>query len=711
MRPVVACLWLVLLVLPGIAFAGANSVVDALAAGNVVQFSGRESVSQAYEFDLTIATSDKNLAMGSALGQPIVVPVAAGRAIAGMIERIEQVDATGAQGLYRLHIASSLNRLKYRSGSRTFYGKKPGDIVMQILTEAGIPSSSVEFRLAASQQSEQLTVQYQETDFAFVSRLLEAAGIHYHVEATPAGDKVVFGDGNGGFPMAPIGKVAFAVTGGPAINSFTRGLSLHSGQIQAGDYNWETPTTDLTSTVQGPAFVDLTERMFPAGIETKPESLLVGNLRLQARIADAQPCGGESTYPQLQAGQRVVLVNHPRADFNQEYVITAVEHQRTGKEYRNTFRCLPVQFVFRPLPVTSVPKIGGVMPAIVVGPPGETKHVDKYGRVMVRFPWRSPAHSTPQDPGDAGFIRVAQIAAGTGAAALWLPEVGDEVLVAFEHGDPRHPVVIGSVYNAKDMPPVALPGNKHLSIFRQQSANGVNELVYDGKPGNERLVIQSGPNILAMVNATSTQGPSVSVSSGGAQAGLMLAGGTPTQAPSVSITSGGDVIQRAGRALTVDAASDLTVKSGQTISVTGQKDAVVTVAGNTTFTTGMALKASVGADTQVTVAGSAILESAKDVTVRAGQNFLFQSAGMARLTTGLDAVIQTGKSFVTNSGAMFQFVAAETGMIKTGDASFLSRKDGTINIIGKDVSIVSSGVTSVKSSGDLVLKGSKIVQN
>jgi type VI secretion system secreted protein VgrG len=672
--------------IPGIALAGANPVVDALAAGTVVQFSGKEAVSQSYEFEVTIATGEKNLTLASAVGQPIAVPIAAGRAIIGMVERIEQVDGAGAQGLYRLRIVSSLNRLKYRSTSRTFYGKKPSDIVMQVLTEAGIPQSNVEFRLAGSQEAEEMTVQYQETDLAFVSRLMEGAGIHYHVEATPTGDKLVLGDTNGGFPISAIGKASFAPNVTPAVTAFTRGVSLHSGQVQAGDYNWKIPTLDLTVTAPGPTFVDLTERMFPAGVEAKAESQAAANIRLAARIAEAQSCSGESTYVQLQAGQRVFLSGHPRADFNQEYVITAVEHQRTGKEYRNSFRCLPSQVAFRPQPVTAVPTVAGLLPAIVVGPPGEIKHVDQFGRIMVRFPWRSPAHTAPQEPGDAGFVRVAQIAAGTGTAAMWLPDVGDEVLIAFEHGDPRRPVVVGSVYNAKDMPPVSLPANKHLSILRQQGANGVmTEVVYDGKPGSERLIIQSGPNNLTMVSGA--------------------------QAPSVSISSGGDVIQRAARTLSVDAGSEVLVKSGQTISITSQKDAVVTVAGSTNFTTGAALKATVGTDALMTVGASTVFESGKDVSLRSGQNFLLQSARMARFTVGEDAFFQTGKSFVTNSGAMFQFVAAEVGTFKVGAASFVSRKDGTISLTGKDIAVVGTGTTTVKSSGDLILKGSKITQN
>ncbi len=685
MRPLVCLLCLMFLVIPRVVLAGANPIVDALAAGAVVQFSGKEAVSETHAFEVTVATSDKNLNLALAVGQPIAVPVASGRTIAGIIERIEQVDGAAAQGFYRLRIVSVVNRLKYRSANRTFYLKTTSDIVKQLLTEAGI--SNLEFRVTAPMEAEAMTIQYRETDFAFLSRLLEAAGIHYHVEATPAGDKFVFSDTNTGFPPSPVGKIIFAINSSPSVNAFTRGVSVYSGQILVGDYNWQTPDTNLTSTTQGPAFLDLSEGVFPGGVETAAESQAVGNVRLGARIADAQACAGESTYPQLQAGQRVFLANHPRADFNQEYVITAVEHQRTGKEYRNSFRCLPAQVVFRPLPVTPVPVIAGVVPGIVAGPPGETKFVDKYGRVKVRFPWR-PSTGPSGIDGDAGFVRVAQIATGSGSSAMWLPDVGDEVLVAFEHGDPRRPVVVGSVYNAKDMPPVALPANKHLSILRQQGANGVRtELVYDGTPGNERLFVQSG------------------------QTALTLASGGGTQVPSALLTSTGDVVQKAGRVASLESAADVLLKSGQNLSVSSQKDAVISVAGSTNFTTSVALKATVGADAQVTIGGNTTLDSAKDLTVRAGQNVLLQSAGMARLTTGLDAVIQTGKSLVTTSGAMFQFVAGETGTFKVGDASFLSKKDGTINLVGKDIAIIGSGTTTVRSSGDLTLKGSKIIQN
>lgn len=647
---------------PAAARAAGNPVVDALAQGTVLQFSGKEAISQPFDFDVTLSTNDKNLNLALAVGQPIAIPVAPGRLVAGMIERIEQIDGPGAQGLYRLQIVPSAARLKYRSTSRTIYGKTVNEVATQVLNEAGI--GNVELRVAAALPVEEMMVQYQESDFAFVSRLLEGAGLHYHVEATPTGDRLVIGDANAAFPVSPLGKLVFATNGTPTVVSFSRGQSLHSGQVQAGDYNWKTPAVDLAAVAQASVFGDLTERVFPAGAESRQESQAAANQRLASRVAEAQVCSGESTYPQLQAGVRVLLVGHSRADFNQEYVITAVDHQKTGKEYRNTFRCLPSQVVFRPQPSTPVPVVAGVVSAIVVGPPGETKFVDQFGRVRVRFPWRSPAHTNPNDPGDAGFVRVAQIATGVGATAMWLPDIGDEVLVAFEYGDPRRPVVVGSVYNAKDMPPAALPANKHLSILRQQAPNGTKaEMVFDGTPNNERLSVQG---------------------------------------PAVALTSTSDLVQRAGRTLVMEAGTDLSVRTGQHLTITNGGNAQLTIGGTLQTSVGSDAQISIGRNMQTTVGANTLLDSGKDLSIRSGQNFLLQSAKAARLTAGEDAVVQAGRALVANAGTMFQFVAAQTGTIQAARGLTI-RSDGNLEILGNDI--------AVKASGNLTMKGSKILQN
>lgn len=680
---------------PFLSHAAGNPVVDVLAQGTVVQFSGKEAVSQPFDFDVTIAANDKNLNLALAVGQPIAMAVAPGRLVSGMIERVEQVDGPGAQGLYRLQIVPSAKRLKYSRTSRTFYGKSATEIASLLLDEAGV--RNVEMRISTPVPPLDVAIQYQESNFAFMSRLLERAGIHYHIEPSPSGDKIVFSDGNAGFPVSPAGKVMFSTNAAPAVFSFVRGQSVYSGFVQTSGYNWETPALDLSAVAQTTLFADLREGVFPGYVDTQVEAQAVANIRMGSHLTEAQSCSGESSYPQLQAGQRVVLSGHPRTDFNQEYVITAVEHQKTAKDYRNTFRCLPSQVVYRPQETTPVPVVAGVVSAIVVGPGGETKFVDKFGRVKVRFPWRIPAKSSFTDPGDAGFVRVAQIAAGAGSAAMWLPEIGDEVLVAFEHGNPNRPVVVGSVYNAKDMPPAALPANKHLSILRvQSSSGGKSELVYDASPGNERLLIQSGQNGLTVG-----------------------ANGITLQGSSVAINSGTDLVQRAGRAMVTEAVGDLTIKSGQNLAIKSQKDAEVSVVGNTQLNSGGVLQATVGSNAQLTIGANlqisvglnTVVDNGKDLSVRTGQNFLLQTQRSARLTVGEDLVIQTAKSLLANSGAMFQFVAAQTGTLKAGSSVLTLQRDGDVEIQGKDIAVLSSGNLTMKSAGNVMLKGSKIIQN
>lgn len=636
------------------ASAAGNPVIDVLAQGAVVQWSGTEAISQPFVFDVSLSTKE-GLNLAQAVGQPIALTVAPGRVISGMIEQAEHVEALGGQGLYRLHIVPSVSRLAYRSGSRMFSQMNATDIAMQLLKEAGIP---FEVRVAAGVPSEELTIQYQETDLSFASRVLEAAGIHYHVEATSAGDKFVLGDNNGAFPPAAVGKLVFSPAGNPAVIAFSRGQALHSGQVHTGDYNWKTPTATVSAVSQAGQFVDLAERVYPAGVENQAEAQAKANLRLAVRMAESQGCRGESTYPQLQAGTRVNLVE---SRFSGEYLITSVTHQYNGKVYRNEFRCVPAQVIYRPLPRTPIPTVAGVVSGIVVGPQGEPKHVDQYARVKVRFPWL-PSQPVP---GDAGFVRVAQIAAGSGSAALWLPEVGDEVLVAFEHGDLRHPVIVGSVYNAKDMPPVALPANQHVSLFRHRGANGVlTEVVLDGAPGAERLFLQG---------------------------------------QSVAVTSGGDLLERAGRTMVLESASDLAIKSGQSLAVLAQKDAAVTIAGNTQWTIGGDAQWTVGKSLQQTVGVNHVMDIGKDLSIRAGQNYLLQVQRLVRLTAADDAVLQVGKSLVVNTGAMFQFVAAQTGTLQVGGSFIGMKRDGDIDIIGKDI--------DAKASGNLTMKGSKILQN
>lgn len=480
----------------GSSLAAINADLAALSRASVVQFTGTERISRPFAFDLELAVPHPALNFANVVGQLLNIAVDKGRSVTGMVENIEQSGAIDRQGQYHVRLVPPLNRLAYRIASRTFADMNAVQIVNVVLSDAGI--SDLETRLSSAVTPQEISVQYQENDFTYISRLLENEGIQYHFEASGTGVKTVLSDSNTAFPVLSPGQLVYAAQKGPSITSFSRGLTLHSGRTQAGDFNWKAPHVNLTTTSQSPFFRDLVEGVFPAPVDTPQESQQYAAVRLGARVTEGQSCGGTSTYTHMQAGYRFSLTGHPRKDFNQEYVITSVEHHGTPKGYHNTFTCLPANIIFRPSPTTPEPKIAGVLPGIVVGPQGETKYVDEFGRVRVRFPWRNPAFSNSQE-GDTGWVRVAQIATGLGTASMWIPDVGDEVVLAFEHGDPGRPVILGSMWNGKDLPPSSLPANKFRSIFQGRSTSGgINEIVLDDTNGQEQLILRSGNHYLSL---------------------------------------------------------------------------------------------------------------------------------------------------------------------------------------------------------------------
>ena len=473
--------------------AATNPDLVALSRARVVEFTGTERISQPFAFDMKVTVPNRALNFANIVGQPLKLTVARKRVLAGMVENIEQLGASGRNGTYRMRLVPAINRLAYRITSRTFAEMNAVQIVNAVVNDAGI--SGLESRISNTPTPQEISVQYQESEFNYVSRLLENEGIHYHFEPSGSGVKTVLGDSNNAFPVLSPSQLRFASPKGSSITSFSRGLALHSGRTQTGDFNWETPQVNLTATAQSPLFPNLVEGVFPAPVKTLQDSQKFSAMRLGARVTEGQSCGGKSTSTQMQAGYRFLLAGHPRKEFNQEYVITGVEHHGTPKGYHNTFTCLPANIAYRPSPITPQPKIAGVLPGLVVGPQGEVKHVDEFGRVRVRFPWRNPGFSDSSQFGDSGWVRVAQIATGIGNTAMWLPEIGDEVAIAFEHGDPHRPVVIGSLYNATNPPPVQLPNNKTQTLFRSTSIPGGNiplELFMEAKAGQEQLTLRAG---------------------------------------------------------------------------------------------------------------------------------------------------------------------------------------------------------------------------
>ena len=456
--------------------------ISTLQNGTVTAFGGYEGISEPFAFDIDISAAGASLNLGEAVGQPITITLASNRIQTGIVESLEQIGVSGTQGLYRLRLAPKLAKLKYIESSRTFADLKVSDLVTQIMQDGGIGDVSV----ASSETVHEIILQHRETDLNFVSRLLEAEGFHYHFRQN--GAEPVISDSNADFASLP-GSFRFSTKGETGIFEFARGEKMQSTRIETGDYAWLTPNNQPAGLKQeAKAYGTLRAGVFPSGSINDSSAQAMAEILMDQENSQAQRCYGKSAYPQLAAGHKFTLVGHPRADFNIVYLVTAVRHEKAASGYRNEFTCQPATVKYRPRMLTPKPVIAGILSGEVTGPAGESKYPDEHGRVQVKFPWRHSGNG-----GGAGWIRVLQIAAGEGNSALWVPNVGDEVAVAFENGDPNRPVVIGSLFNGGNEPPLQLPDKKEQTVLRFDAIGGQRmQITANTQAGKESLTLSGG---------------------------------------------------------------------------------------------------------------------------------------------------------------------------------------------------------------------------
>jgi type VI secretion system secreted protein VgrG len=367
-------------------------------------------------------------------------------------------------------------------------------------------------------------VQYRETDFNFVSRLLEAEGIFYFFVHENGKHTLVLGDASSeaGF-FSSKRKLSFLVQtqlDDDVATSWQTQKELRSGSSTLRDFHFETPNRVIQSSApsvfKSPMSDPLEIYDFPGGFAkkfSKPSERLgqigtEGN-KVTERGMEADEWlrelhFGASLSKVLGAGLSFDLTEHS-SEINGPYRILSIQHSVTqtpdyvsemelNGTYSNSFCCLPLAVPFRPQRSTQKPVIHGSQTAIVVGPPGEEISTDKFGRVKVQFHWDRKGKS---DDKSSCFVRVGSPWAGNQWGAIHIPRIGQEVIVSFLEGDPDQPIIIGSVYNAKNMPPYPLPAEQTKSTIKSDSSKGgggFNEIRFEDKKGKEQVFIHAERN-------------------------------------------------------------------------------------------------------------------------------------------------------------------------------------------------------------------------
>ena len=480
----------------------------------VLEFTGREAISQPFRFELELVSERPDLDLESLLhGQAFLSFDAQGCGIHGQIYQVGQGDSGKRLTRYHLSLVPRLTYLGHRINQRIFQHQNVPQIVTQILKDHSILRDAFEFRLGSEYPEREYCVQYAESDLAFIQRLCAEVGIHYHFQHSPEGHLLVFGDDQTVFPKLPAPTLYLPGSGmsagAPAIQRFNVRVETRTSVVTRRDYNFEKPRLSLESRSDGEQRPVLEDYHFPGQFSDRETGKQLTRRALERHVADYRQAEGSSDESSLVCGHFLQLTEHPRSDWNDLWLLTCVEHRgrqpqvleesvtsdgESFQGYRNTFVATPWDVVFRPALCPEKPRMSGYQPAVVTGPKDLEIHCDEYGRVKVQLAWDRDGELNEHS---SCWLRVATGWAHDHYGSVLIPRVGMEVLVGFIDGDADKPLVMGCLPNAATPVPLDLPADKTRSIFRSQSSpggGGYNELRIEDKKGAEEIYLRAQRN-------------------------------------------------------------------------------------------------------------------------------------------------------------------------------------------------------------------------
>jgi type VI secretion system secreted protein VgrG len=483
---------------------------------------GTETLSRLPSFELQLISENKSLDPKQILGQPVNVALNLGngkqRYFDGYAIQFGRATFRSRYFAYQATIVPWLWFLTRTTNCRIFQNKSVVDIFQKVCTDHGF--DQIELRLKGNYTPWEYCVQYRETDFNFVSRLLEQEGICYFFKYDKGKHTMVLADSPSSHqPFPGYEQVRLRRTHHVAasedpekIRDFSSEMNHLTGTFTHTDYDFEKPRSDLTSRSQMAgqyAKSSFEVYDYPGEYVKHQDGDTWARTRMEEIHSQMESSTGWGHTRGIAPGSIFNLSDSPFSQDNRSYLVTSAHYElhptefETGTESSDqVFQCQfvvqPSDTQFRPARVTEKPKIAGVQTAVVVGQQGDEIYTDKYGRIKVQFHWDREGK---RDQNSSCWMRVAQAWAGRRWGGTFIPRVGQEVIVDFLEGDPDQPIVIGTVYNADQMPPYLGNGldSKHtndsnvsgIKSCSTKGGGGFNELRFDDNKGQEQLFIHA----------------------------------------------------------------------------------------------------------------------------------------------------------------------------------------------------------------------------
>ncbi|WKB54824.1 type VI secretion system Vgr family protein [Eleftheria terrae] len=674
------------------------------------RMNGREEMARLSEFEIEAVSEREDLDPDQVLGEKVAVkmelPDGGFRHFSGHATRFEQVGVRGRMNLYRLTMRPWLWLLTRTANCRIFQKMAVPDILKQVFdTHADVAATQV--KLSGSYPTLDYCVQYRESDFDFVSRLMEQEGIYYYFLHEANRHVLVLCDsvsahaefpGYGQFPYLPHDRSARAET--EHIDRWSFGREIQTGRYVHDNYDPEKPRVELqgkAAVVRRHAQAQYEVYDYPDRHLTAAEGEQYARVRIEELQARFELARGEANTRGLCVGHLFTLTGQPRQDQNREYLVLSAQYQLEGEEYESAggegarFNCrftvMPSSEPYRPARLTRKPIVQGPQTAVVVGPAGEEIHTDDQGRVKVQFHW--DRYGTG-DENSSCWIRVSHPWAGKGWGAVSIPRIGQEVVVDFLEGDPDRPLITGRVYNAELMPPFAAPGVVSGLKSQTHKGAGFNEISMNDTAGKELM------NIHAQYDQTTTVQHDQTNTINNNRSTTIKVDDTLTVNANRTMSVVGKLVEK------IDTGQDVTVASGYTQTITG--GATRTVTGGLTST--------VNGKRENTVNGHFVetVTSGEEKTVHSGKVLTVTGGGYTENVTGLFESTATGP-MKQGATATMDLHADGAGTYTSATSLKFGVSGSTIDIGPGAITISAGGATIKIDASGVAVNGTQISLN
>ncbi len=669
----------------------------------VIGFSGEEELSRLFHFELDLISMNPQILPEEIVGHNITFSFEYAedkfRYFNGYVVKFAGGDVGPRERRsYRATVVPWLWFLTQTTDCRIFQDKTVVEIIEQTFQELGFTEYDIS-HIKGTHPTREYCVQYRESDFEFVSRLMEEEGIFYFFNHSNGMHRLMMADDASIYADCEEAEVDY-----PTDELATRDVRAHilswehafefrTGAWAHTDYNFKLPKTRLMvneKTVMPFRNAKQFERYdYPGEYESKGIGTPLARIRMEELELEHNLVRGSSRCASFASGERFTVKRHRvRAEQDKSYIIKKIAHvahegsYETGNadqetSYENQFECFPDSATFRAARTTPKPVMRGCQTAVVTGPPGEEIYPDEFGRVKVQFHWDREGQ---YDDKSSCWIRVSQMHAGKNWGYIDLPRIGEEVIVDFLEGDPDQPIIVGRVYNGENKPPFDLPAGKTRRGNKTKTymGSGFNEMSMDDTPGAEQIRIHGQYNMDTEVQHDETH-----------------------------------TIHN-NRTKTVDIDEMMTIGKNQTLDVGINKTVTVgtdhreTIGSNQTIAIGVNQSTNVGTSQTLTV-GSTKNETVGKMsnemvgiskTTNVGAAYSIISGAALNTAVGFISAEQVGMNKSTLVGANYKISAGSKFEIVCGASKITLDSGGKITISGTEFNFSASG--AVKINGAII---------